>query len=67
LEMGLLMALDVQPLSRGRRALMMGVLVALFAGSLGVAQWLTVRVQRERGVRQLESRRVLVAPPAEDE
>jgi hypothetical protein len=37
------MALDTQPLSRERRLVMVGVLAALFAGSLGFAQFLVVK------------------------
>ncbi len=37
------MALDTQPLSRERRLVMVGVLAALFAGSLGFAQYLVVK------------------------
>jgi len=36
------MALDVQPLSMGRRVARVVVMLALLAGSLGVAQWLVV-------------------------
>ena len=37
------MPLDTQPLSPGRRALMLVVLLAFLGGSLGFAQWLVVR------------------------
>lgn len=42
------MALDVQPLSRGRRVLMVLVMLALLGSSLGLAQWLVARRGAEK-------------------
>jgi hypothetical protein len=58
------MALDVQPLSRGRRAAMLAVLLALLAGSLAFAQWLVVRANRS--VVHERTRTVIVLPPDGD-
>jgi hypothetical protein len=46
------MPLDVQPLSRSRHVLMIAVMLALLAGSLGFAQWLVVRRQAAMPVRR---------------
>ncbi|MCL2648901.1 MAG: hypothetical protein FWD61_18205 [Phycisphaerales bacterium] len=63
------MALDVQPLSRRRRVVMLVVLVGILAASLGLAELLTVRArERMQGGKQVGGRRAVdVRPPADDE
>jgi len=57
------MPLDVQPLSAVRQAVMLAVLLALLAGSLGFAQWLVVRAEKQSVETQKKTRTLIVHPP----